>query len=321
MFLFSTVGHTQQAEPIAPPPQDNPFALEQQIYEVALVRGAFRQYWDGRGINPLAIERALKDPDVRRTAWGISDEQWKQIDDYVSNVSIEGRNASAQMMAQMGTLSVEETTKGIQDIEEHGERVGALILDAIGDAFDNTLTAEQKQKIMESLLANMGEIPIVSPGMFEVLNLTNAQKQQMERIKKELEPEFEKNLETNLGYLAKGHTIIMQKGNNDTEAKKIYEEIQSQGKAFSEKFRIKLFDVLTDEQWARLQRLIDDPPEHAKVLRKKLKELSDEDKKAEKPGDWAPGPNSWKPGDPIPERYRQERNTRGNFPRPKQPSP
>jgi Ni/Co efflux regulator RcnB len=32
---------------------------------------------------------------------------------------------------------------------------------------------------------------------------------------------------------------------------------------------------------------------------------------------WTPGPNSWQPGDPIPEGYRQERQMKRNFPRPK----
>jgi Ni/Co efflux regulator RcnB len=99
----------------------------------------------------------------------------------------------------------------------------------------------------------------------------------------------------------------------DPEYKKIYEEIQSQGKAFSTKFKTKMFDVLTDEQWARLQQLIDNPPEHARAFRNRLQKQRGE---AEKKGEWMPGPNSWRPGDPIPEQYRQQRNERqGSFPR------
>jgi hypothetical protein len=99
----------------------------------------------------------------------------------------------------------------------------------------------------------------------------------------------------------------------DPEYKKIRVALQSEGKAFATKFRIKMFDVLTDEQWARLQKLVDDPPEHAKTIRKKLKAESDE---ADKKEAWTPGPNSWRPGDPVPEEYRQQRNERrGRFPR------
>jgi len=78
-------------------------------------------------------------------------------------------------------------------------------------------------------------------------------------------------------------------------------------------FRIKMFDVLTDEQWLRIQDLVDHPPEYIKVFLKKVK--ANIEKNARDTG-WQPGPGSWQPGDAIPEAYRQERNTRGNFPRP-----
>ena len=76
-----------------------------------------------------------------------------------------------------------------------------------------------------------------------------------------------------------------------------------------------MFDVLTDEQWRRLQDLIDNPPAHARVLVQKLREQRGETEE-NKNNIWVPGPGSWRPGDPIPEVYRIQRNTRGNFPRP-----
>jgi Ni/Co efflux regulator RcnB len=76
---------------------------------------------------------------------------------------------------------------------------------------------------------------------------------------------------------------------------------------------MKMFDVLTDAQWTRLQNLIDNPPHYIKEYLKQQKKYRDE---AEKQEVLVPGPDSWQPGDPIPEEYRQERNTRRNFPRP-----
>ena len=99
----------------------------------------------------------------------------------------------------------------------------------------------------------------------------------------------------------------------DPEYKKIQEEILSQSQAFSEKFKIRMFDVLTDEQWARLLALIDNPPAHAQVLGKRLRERQGEN--AQTGGGYIPGPGAWQPGDPIPAQYRQERNTRSRFPR------
>jgi Ni/Co efflux regulator RcnB len=71
-----------------------------------------------------------------------------------------------------------------------------------------------------------------------------------------------------------------------------------------------MFDVLTDEQWRRLQNMIDNPTGLVKMLLVKTKGWQ------EKKEAWTPGPNSWRPGDPIPEQYRQQRNERqGRFPR------
>jgi hypothetical protein len=49
----------------------------------------------------------------------------------------------------------------------------------------------------------MGEQSLFSPDTFDILNLTDAQKQEMQKIKKELEPEFDKNLDV----IASGVTV------------------------------------------------------------------------------------------------------------------
>jgi len=102
----------------------------------------------------------------------------------------------------------------------------------------------------------------------------------------------------------------------DRYLKKEFDEMQSRSRAFSTQFKVKMFDVLTDEQWKRLQELIDNPPAHAMGLLKLMKEMNGESENGKNSGGgYVPGPNSWRPGDPIPEEYRQQRN-RGNFPRP-----
>jgi len=60
---------------------------------------------------------------------------------------------------------------------------------------ENTLTPEQMQKVRESELALMSEMPILNPSMFYSLNLTDEQKEQMEAIKMALEPVFEQIVE------------------------------------------------------------------------------------------------------------------------------
>jgi hypothetical protein len=95
--------------------------------------------------------------------------------------------------------------------------------------------------------------------------------------------------------------------------------MQANGRAFAAQFKIQMFDVLTDEQWFRLQELIDNPPEHALLFRRHLRGQSDESEEPEEAtvaDEWVPGPNSWRPGDALFEEYRIERNTRQRqFPR------
>ena len=197
-------------------------------------------------------------------------------------------------------------------------------------AVNEVLPPEIRQKIKESLLANMSELPIVSPSMFEALGLTDAQKEQMEAIRKELEPEFQKNFENlvsgqmtlfnkALDELAKQEDEIIEDWESiaermatvrkellaeNAEYKRIDEELRSQGQSFVAQYKVKLFDVLTDEQWTRLQGLIDNPPEHAKVLRERLREFN------EQFAHWQPSAEPWIIGEAIPEAYRQGRNGR-----------
>ncbi|MCL2005246.1 MAG: hypothetical protein FWG73_03680 [Planctomycetaceae bacterium] len=209
--------------------------------------------------------------------------------------------------------------------------------------FEAVMTPEQVRKMQEMQLAamGMGDMPMqfVLAGAYEALDLTDAQRQEMFLIRIELEPEFEEKTNAMFrldGLMDAKIAAAMREGEDwnetkkrlmaeDPEYKKIHEEILSLNKDFSLQFKTRIFDVLTDAQWKRLQELIDNPPEHARVYLKYIREqmqIPDADEEGagepESVGSdvWAPGPDSWRPGDAIPERYRRERNTRGAFPRP-----
>ena len=299
-----------------------------------------------------------------RIALNISDEQYQQIQEanhvsFTDDPEME-KNYHELFQLQMQTdrdanSADEETINRMKELEDivfdWAERIRLERLDAV-------LTPEQEQKIAEIKLVAIGETPLVSPHVFDPLGLTDVQKQHMERIKKELEPEFEENLEILLNsrkilsekwadewdaeYERQGGDealtklvmfdektglstreanrekmdalikTIHEKMTADAEYKSIQNEMNTSGKAFASQLRVKMFDVLTDEQWVRFQKLIDNPPEHAKAYLKEVRKWQGE---AEKSGEWLPGPTSWRPGDPIPEQYRQERNTRRGFPR------
>jgi Ni/Co efflux regulator RcnB len=205
-------------------------------------------------------------------------------------------------------------------------------------AFEDAITPELRQKIQEAHLAAMGETPMIVPSVFEVLNLTDAQRQQMDRIKKELEPEFEKHL----GIYANNASMIlarieaaipkknpqddlatfMRKVENEPEYRKLLAESYASSKALAALFRSKMHEVLNNDQRKRIQELIDNPPPHAQYLIQRLRrehwrqDAENKSERAESGKDvWVPGPGSWRPGDPLPESFRQERNTRGGVPR------
>jgi len=314
------------------------------------IKTGIRSFWEGNGASLMAIGLA-QDPEVR-TALDLSDEQFQQIQtppgmemftnpemrSLMEEMQALGPNLAGMFTGQEVDAETQTRFLNIQS------RMTSLTVNLMADRIDNLLTSEQKQKIQEAQLASMSEVPIVSIDAFEVLNLTDAQRQQMEAIKQELEPEFESNLEDvadgamimveklfaeierqeePLNFLDQGAMqermqVIQRRLMEDPEYKRIQDEMNAQSQAFSTQLRTRMFDVLTDEQWARLQELIDNPPAHAALMLRKLREQRGEtEQAAEQPGGnfWQPGPGSWRPGDAIPEVYRIERNTRRPFPR------
>jgi Spy/CpxP family protein refolding chaperone len=210
---------------------------------------------------------------------------------------------------------------------------------------ENTLTPEQMQKIRESELALMSEIPILNPSMFYSLDLTDEQKEQMEEIKMTLEPVFEQIVEelvemtdavgqARLDVLEEvgikcdenGQCVEIQgkslrddpeatkqkmnlletKMRENTDLQARIKRINNRASGFMRDFKFKMYDVLTDEQLIALQRMINNPSPHVKKLRDRLQKERAEREKS----DWQPGINSWRPGDPVPVEYLEQRQQR-----------
>ena len=334
LLFFALTTHAQ----LMNPGQMRESPMGQKVLN-GMLKFKIRLPWDGQGTNILFLELLIDRNS--RTALGISDEQWQQIDSNLKNIMTQPQSIPEiqNIMAEMLPLRTPDDPHMLNADEETINKFVNLQVEmmstmtkSMSDVIGSLLTPDQMQKMREIQLAYMVEMPITPPNMFEALDLSDAQKQEMENIKKELELEFEKTLEI----LANGMVIasnkfvdvqrdgdvrgldaIAKKLAEDTEFKKAMDEIQTTGKAFSTKFKTKMFDVLTDSQWVRLQELVDHPSEPAKAFLKLTRRRMgiSEDGKTQSQG-WQPGPNSWRPGDPIPEEYRIQRNTRGNFPRP-----
>ena len=399
----------------------------------AMMKGMVRSIWNGQGANYWTIAGISEDLTIA-TAWGISVEQLEQIGERTAATMEQMGGlmeaAMLNMVAEMG-IPLDENgstpdgwepdmetmlkmqTSMLDMMESSMETMGSMMNTAVAEAFDEFLTPEQWQTMQESQLANIEALPFFSPSAFEALDLSDAQREQMEQLRQELAPDFETMLDTwvdgNIAMekrldeeyskelalwrdahgeqerlqhdllanhlrqyeagqeLAPGESIVAlplgENGENvmyvidqvaleqsreewseirgkmmdrdgirkrllaeDPEYKRLSEEMQSKSKAFAENFKMRMSDVLTDEQWDRLQELIDNPPEHALAYRKVLREMlggsyaSEEIAEAskasevnEKPGTYVPGPNSWRPGDGTPGRVHVEQPNR--FPR------
>ena len=200
-------------------------------------------------------------------------------------------------------------------------------------AINTLLTSEQIQNIKEFQISVLSDDSFVTPNMFEALDLSDEQRKQLDAIKQEMIPEIEKYIDqqAELGMfdvrLDAEFRKILNTATSLEENKKYWDELwpamkkeaapkhqqkqdefEASIKKLTHTLKIKMFDVLTDEQWNRVVQLIDNPPELIKRIR--VAKAAKEKKEV-----WAPGPNSWRPGDPIPEGYRQQRQERGRFPR------
>jgi Ni/Co efflux regulator RcnB len=330
-------------------------------------REQYRALWNGNGAVISSIP--LWQSEEFRQELNFSPEQLTQLDFMYSKGGTMGHwyqskaqtdPVLAQMMAENLPLNEEmrkdpygERTppETMRIYQEQLRKMTAYYLTETQKDVENTLTPEQMQKVREYEMALMSEVPILNPSMFECLDMTDEQRQQMKAIKKELEPEFEKiieelvdiedrlkelrfdilvengiafdtrgNLVTNDGKLLERTKTdeLMAKSTQANAIQQLSKQINERSSNFMRGFQVKMLDVLTDEQLVRMQQIIDNPPEYVKKRRDQMqKERAEREKTRKEKNDWAPGPDSWRPGDPIPEEYREERNKRGNFPRPR----
>jgi Ni/Co efflux regulator RcnB len=231
--------------------------------------------------------------------------------------------------------ATEETLKKFADLRVAMDEM--IKIKQMSLLYEN-LTSEQKKKIYEFHISSMSETEFIFPSMFEALDLSDGQKTQFDKIQKGIMPELEKHVgmirelgskewrmieersktslpnpqvrEIQVGDGARSDVIMKIRAELQPERDKLMES----GKKLADELKIQMFDVLTDAQWKRMIDLVDNPPEYVKKLLAETRKSKE--KEANKPGEWIPGPNSWKPGDAIPEEYRQQRNERqGRFPR------
>ncbi len=305
---------------------------------------ALRSFWNGGGSSLMFQQLILQDADFRE-GFSISEEQRDQMGQkmtetmqkaFMNDPKFKTLQAQMQKLQDPADPFLENAPEEKQqEFAQLQEKITDIAIRRMNEAIEGEMTPEQKRKMKEFQISTMSEIPIVSPDMFEALDLSEQQRQQLNGIKKELEPEFERNMDDIMDVqfraLDKAYDILDKEGGEikspqdfqeklvaahkrvqeeNPEFKDIEKNIVEKGRAFSEKLKYKMFDVLTDEQMERMGQLIDNPPDYVKKMLAKMKERRGASGGSGGDGAWQPGLDSWKPGDPIPEEYKKQRKER-----------
>jgi hypothetical protein len=342
LAVLATLVSAQDDKEVAQKARETQRAMMRSPAMQKMQKNAMKQglssFWNGEGSYLMAI--GLLQQDDFREGLGISKEQQQKIQDSMQISShMHEDPAFKTIFEEINKLSMEnggpfaenaseETQKKFFDLQ--GQMQNILFERIISNVKEN-LTPDQMKKVQEFQISTMSEMPIVSPGMFEALDLSDEQKKQLGEIKKEMEPEFEKHLDKMADAQWKfsekfqeelegklddvtdpeERTRIIKEiaekvQKSDPEFQRENEEILESGKGLANQLKFRMFDVLTDEQMERMAYLIDNPPDFVKkAIAKIRKEMGHDDDSAS--GEWKPNANSWKPGDGIPEGYMEHR--------------
>lgn len=332
VFILSVV---LSAKLIAQPPSFylNPKktpALQEQLRRAD--KTTMRSFWNGSGMNMMIVP--LLDNKELRDAWNISDEQHRQIQSSVPGSLRENPefvavvNEVAQLNSDGKLFSDDVDQERIEKFGNLQEKMTNSMMDTMAAKVNEILTPEQKRYYQEFQLAAMSESPFITPTMFEALDLSDEQKNKMKEIKKTLDPEFDKLVDEFLSGQMKIKakvwetlekeglaseddkkkrneaiiSITQQMSREDDDYQKVKSDLRSNGQRLLMQLKFKMFDVLTDEQLGRLQEIVDNPPEYARKIIERLRKRFGDESNAEKTFF-----DAWKPGDPIPEEYKEHR--------------
>jgi hypothetical protein len=201
-----------------------------------------------------------------------------------------------------------------------------LFTSALQTEIQETLTSEQMLKVRKLEMQLMPVMGIPFPSMFDPLDLTDDQKKEMNKIADEMKAEFDRltleeamlkseRLAATYGSL-RGQTFAsqeeFQKAQQDVhrqyvpseELRKRYSDLRERGTKLTTTLQNRLMNVLTDEQLDKMQKILDETPEFAKKM---IAQFKGQQEAQEKSPQYVPGPDSWRPGDPVPVQFKEER--------------
>ena len=149
-----------------------------------------RSSWDGYWVQ-FWDSGVVRDPDAR-AALGLSDEQFQQIQDSMQDTDINEYQLTypgmQEIIQELEAIqrpndpyfqnmdnADAETQKKFLDISERQSKLWTYSrIDFRNGIVLSVLTEDQKQKLNEVVLASIAAMPVISPNVFEVLDLTDA---------------------------------------------------------------------------------------------------------------------------------------------------
>jgi hypothetical protein len=324
---------------------------KRQLEELTEKLAAFRAPWEGNGtVATLRMAMRL----VGADELGLSEEQKERLPftadgDGMKEAPYEnfynGKNPTPELVKARDALKAvllpgdplfeHATEEQKRAFIEADVKIEGLFQKSLQTTIVETLTPEQMREVRKLEMQLMSQVGIPFPAMFEILDLTNEQKKEMDKISDEMYVEYDRlvleflTLESDERYAKyrselKGKTFASLE-----ELSKSLGEVRNRyvvanpdggkrGMEFFERgtklvtlLQNRMMNVLTDEQLIKMQKILDETPEFAKKI---IAESKAKRAEQEKSPQYVPGPDSWRPGDPLPVQFKEERKS-GRFPR------
>jgi len=311
---------------------------------------AFRAPWNGQGIavpfrlmmHPMfggANELGLTDEQQQRLSLYFGETGDNITDALLSAIDENTPEYAQAMEAVRATLlpddrfferATEEQKNAFREAET---TLNGFVHAATQEKIQEILTPEQMLQLRKLEMQLLPVLGVPFPTMFEPLDLTDEQREEMRQIAEEMRAEYDQlilgiiMLESELEF-SKYESLRGQSFASQEEFQQAYREIRraaivpetqrkhfiehmERGIKFTTLLQTRLMNVLTDEQLDMMQEILDNTPRFAqqRIATFKMMRMA-----AQLSPTYIPGPDSWRPGAPTPIQIREERQ-RSRFPR------
>ena len=234
----------------------------------------------------------------------------------------------------------ERATEEQKDAYREAQMMSSFLWwEALQQDIETTLTPEQMLQVRKLEMQLMPVMGIPFPSMFDILDLTEEQKKNMNAIADEMKAEYESLAREAAALKAErivstykmldGKTFSSRdkfnKSLNDIHrqyvpseaARKKYAELRERGTKMVTRLQNRLMNELTDEQLDKMQKILDESPDFVKKVLAQAKAMRqmEANQAQDKMPVYVPGPESWRPGDPVPAQFKEQRRTGRGFPR------